>query len=65
MANLQASDVCLGWSGEVEGDPDVGGWGKRLPSELFFESEREDGGAVGGRSLCISKSQLIFPVREQ
>lgn len=31
-------------SGEVEGGSDVGGWGKRLPSELFFESEREDGG---------------------
>lgn len=41
----------------------------RLPSDLFFfESETEDGGGGGrggGRSLCISKSQLIFPVREQ
>lgn len=47
IASFKASDVGLwGGGGEVEEDSDGGFWrcwGKRLPSELFFESEREDG----------------------
>lgn len=46
IASFKASDVGLGWRGEVEEDSDGGFWrcwGKRLPSELSFESEREDG----------------------
>lgn len=60
------------WGGEGS-DGGGGGvwccWGKRLTSKLFFESKRERMGDTRrgerGSSLCISKSQLIFPVREQ
>ena len=55
IANLKAFDICVWCGGEGEGGLEVSGggegvagccWGKRLPSDLFFESDREWGGRM-------------------
>lgn len=54
--------LCLGWNGWVrEAKEGVAGEGDY--PQTFSLRARQNG--RGGRSLCISKSQLIFPVREQ